>query len=135
MHLFLPLVAAVIYVVAALLVKRASDLGADIWRTPFDPAQPLTTPRDLDIGRPEVRTALADAVEAVTAAHLPLDAPIEVAQRYRSIGLHGCTEAEGCFNVIQPAGGLDPTGHYPDVASATSFSRSSPVMKSCGCSP
>ena len=33
MHLFLPLVAAVIYVVAALLVKRASDLGADIWRT------------------------------------------------------------------------------------------------------
>jgi drug/metabolite transporter (DMT)-like permease len=33
LHLLLPLVAAVIYVVAALLVKRASDLGADIWRT------------------------------------------------------------------------------------------------------
>ena len=32
MHLLLPLVAAIIYVVAALLVKRASDLGADVWR-------------------------------------------------------------------------------------------------------
>jgi drug/metabolite transporter (DMT)-like permease len=33
LHLFLPLVAAIIYVVAALFVKRASDLGADVWRT------------------------------------------------------------------------------------------------------
>jgi drug/metabolite transporter (DMT)-like permease len=33
LHLLLPLVAAVIYVVAALLIKRASDLGADVWRT------------------------------------------------------------------------------------------------------
>ena len=33
MHLFLPVTAAILYVVAALLVKRASDLGADVWRT------------------------------------------------------------------------------------------------------
>ena len=33
MHLFLPLFAAIIYVVAALLLKRASDLGADVWRS------------------------------------------------------------------------------------------------------
>lgn len=33
MQVLLPLVAAVIYVVAALFVKRASDLGADVWRT------------------------------------------------------------------------------------------------------
>ena len=32
-HLLLPLVGAVIYVVAALLLKRASDLGADVWRS------------------------------------------------------------------------------------------------------
>jgi drug/metabolite transporter (DMT)-like permease len=32
-HLFLPLTAAVVYVVAALLLKRASDLGADVWRS------------------------------------------------------------------------------------------------------
>lgn len=95
--------------------------GTDLWRTPFDPTQPLTTPRDLNTARTEVRTALADAVEALTAAHLPLDAPIDTAQRYQSIGLHGCTQEEGCFNAIQPAGGLDPNGHYPDVTSGTSF--------------
>ena len=33
MHLFLPLIAAVVYVVGALLLKRASDLGADVWRS------------------------------------------------------------------------------------------------------
>jgi drug/metabolite transporter (DMT)-like permease len=32
-HILLPLVSAVVYVVAALLLKRASDLGADIWRS------------------------------------------------------------------------------------------------------
>lgn len=33
LHLFLPLISAVIYVMGALLLKRASDLGADVWRT------------------------------------------------------------------------------------------------------
>ena len=33
LHLLLPLVSALAYVVGALLVKRASDLGADVWRT------------------------------------------------------------------------------------------------------
>jgi drug/metabolite transporter (DMT)-like permease len=32
-QLFLPLIAAVLYVIGALLLKRASDLGADVWRT------------------------------------------------------------------------------------------------------
>ena len=32
-HLILPLVAAMIYVVSALLLKRSSDLGAEIWRS------------------------------------------------------------------------------------------------------
>ena len=33
------------------------------WRVPFNPAQPLTTPRDLNAGDPEVQHALAEAVE------------------------------------------------------------------------
>ena len=32
-HLLLPLVSAVLYVVAALMLKRASDLGANVWRS------------------------------------------------------------------------------------------------------
>ena len=101
--------------------RATAAAGPDIWRTPFDPARPLSTPRDLNTGRADVRAALADAVEAVTAAHRPLDAPIDAAQRYQSIGLGGCTQFEGCFNTIEPPGGLDPTGHYPDVSFGTSF--------------
>ncbi len=33
MRLFLPLISAIAYVVGALLLKRASDLGAGVWRT------------------------------------------------------------------------------------------------------
>ena len=33
LHLLLPLISGVVYVVGALLLKRASDLGADVWRT------------------------------------------------------------------------------------------------------
>ncbi len=33
LHLVFPLISAVIYVAGALLLKRASDLGADVWRT------------------------------------------------------------------------------------------------------
>ena len=33
LHLILPLASAVVYVFGALLLKRASDLGADIWQT------------------------------------------------------------------------------------------------------
>jgi drug/metabolite transporter (DMT)-like permease len=33
LHLLLPLTSAIVYVAAALLLKRASDLGADVWRT------------------------------------------------------------------------------------------------------
>jgi drug/metabolite transporter (DMT)-like permease len=33
LHLLFPLISAVIYVAGALLLKRASDLGADVWRT------------------------------------------------------------------------------------------------------
>lgn len=32
-QLFLPLIAAMVFVIGALLLKRASDLGADVWRT------------------------------------------------------------------------------------------------------
>ena len=32
-HLLLPLISAIGYVVGALLLKRASDLGADVWRS------------------------------------------------------------------------------------------------------
>jgi acyl-homoserine-lactone acylase len=39
---------------------------------PFNPAHPLTTPRDLNTNDPDVRHALADAVQYFQANHIPL---------------------------------------------------------------
>lgn len=44
------------------------------WATPFDPEDPVHTPRDLVAEDPRVRTALADAVLALEGAGIPLDA-------------------------------------------------------------
>jgi acyl-homoserine-lactone acylase len=102
-------------------LRALGAAGDALWRTPFDPTHPLTTPRDLATGRPEVRAALADAVRVFTDAHLPPDLPLGTAQRYLSIPIHGCTQDEGCFNSIEPGGGLGTDGTYPDVAGGTGF--------------
>jgi acyl-homoserine-lactone acylase len=101
--------------------RALGTAGDAVWRTPFDPARPLTTPRDLAADRTDVRTALADAVRFFADAHLRPDLALGDAQRYLSIPIHGCTETEGCFNAIGPGGGLGTDGVYPDVVSGTSF--------------
>jgi len=101
---------------------RAMDAAGDaVWRVPFDPARPLTTPRELATGRPDVRAALADTARFFADAHLRPDLALGDAQRYLSIPMHGCTQAEGCFNAIEPPGGLETDGTYPDVTFGTSF--------------
>ncbi|MBV9446000.1 MAG: penicillin acylase family protein [Streptosporangiaceae bacterium] len=73
----------------------------DWWRVPFDPAQPLTTPRDLNTESPAVQAALADAVETFQADNVPLDIPLGAIQHYAGISLPGCTEGEGCFDRVE----------------------------------
>jgi acyl-homoserine-lactone acylase len=77
------------------------------WSVPFDPSQPVTTPRDLNTGDPAVQAALADAVEYFQAHGVPLDITLDAVQHYAGISLPGCTEGEGCFDRIEgntPAG-------------------------------
>ncbi|MDP9794637.1 acyl-homoserine-lactone acylase [Catenuloplanes nepalensis] len=98
------------------------------WTVPFDPADPVRTPRDFDATRPGVTTALADAVQAFTAAGLPADVPLADVQRYEGIGVHGCDGREGCFNVItadvtRPAAGVQ---HGSSFIMATELTRSGP---------
>jgi acyl-homoserine-lactone acylase len=45
------------------------------FNTPFDPADPINTPRDLDVTSPSVAQAFAAAIRAVTSAGFALDAP------------------------------------------------------------
>jgi acyl-homoserine-lactone acylase len=66
------------------------------WRTPYDPANPLTTPRGIDADKPDVQRALADAVQSTTS-----DPAATSARRWEGIPLPGCPGEKGCFNVIE----------------------------------
>jgi acyl-homoserine-lactone acylase len=68
-----------------------------LWSVPFDPRQPLTTPRGIDGSDPEVRRAFADAVRFA-------DNATRSARRWAGFSLHGCPEEKGCFNAIEAAG-------------------------------
>jgi acyl-homoserine-lactone acylase len=53
-------------------VARLPDQG--VWLKPFDPAEPLTTPRDLNTVNPQVRQAMADAIDSLRQRGIPFDA-------------------------------------------------------------
>ncbi len=57
--------------------RRASAVpAAELSRTPFDPADPVGTPRGLNTASPGVGRDLADAVAELRAAGITLDAPL-----------------------------------------------------------
>jgi acyl-homoserine-lactone acylase len=44
------------------------------WQVPFDPNDPVNTPRDLNENDPQVIQAMKDAIAALRARHVPMDA-------------------------------------------------------------
>lgn len=73
------------------------------WLTPFDPANPVDTPANLNLADPLVETAFADAVQALQDAGVPMDAPMGELQRS---GIHqdvipvfGGESFEGAFTI------------------------------------
>jgi acyl-homoserine-lactone acylase len=91
-------------------------------KVPFDPAQPLTTPRGINGNAPIAQHALADAVRFFRANHIPLDIPLGDTQHYASVPLPGCPDREGCFNVIEtPSPVLSTDGSYPGPLVGSSF--------------
>nr|WP_280724553.1 penicillin acylase family protein [Kitasatospora sp. MAA4] len=97
------------------------------WATvPYDPAQPLTTPRGVNGSSASVQKALADAVESFTAKKLPLDTTVGAMQKWAGVPLPGCTNLEGCFDIVQADAGSGASGAvYPtsadDGADGSSF--------------
>jgi acyl-homoserine-lactone acylase len=91
---------------------RAAEQIEDVWRQPFDPADPLNTPAGLNtdksIVRSELLTALENAVATVRAAGFALDAPLGEVQFRKTkngdIGLHGGPEFEGVLNKLETIG-------------------------------
>lgn len=97
------------------------------WAVPFDVADPARTPRGFDATRPQVGRMLADAVTAMGAAGLPVDVPLREVQKYAGIGVHGCSGAEGCFNVITVPRLTDPqVVHGSSFIMAVELTRSGP---------
>ena len=91
---------------------RAAGEIEDVWRRPFDPADPANTPAGLNTEKPIVRTellqALENAVATVRAAGFEFDAPLGEVQSYTTnsgeVGLHGGPEFEGVLNKLESFG-------------------------------
>jgi acyl-homoserine-lactone acylase len=90
---------------------------------PFDPADPVGTPRGLETtGNPAALRTLAAAVESLRAAGIALDAPLGALQGVtrggERIPLHGGPEYEGVFNKIEAR--FQGAAGYPDVTRSSS---------------
>ena len=102
---------------------RADDAAAGLWRVPFDPADPVNTPRGLNTEHPQVRVALGDAVRDLQNAGIPLDAGLrgwQYEQRgTERVPIHGGPGTLGVFNALNV--GWNATKGYPDVAHGSSY--------------
>jgi acyl-homoserine-lactone acylase len=92
------------------------------WLVPFSAADPLNTPRSYNGSDPRVLPALTAAVNDLTSKGIPLDVPLgrlQAEPRGKArIPIHGCTDQEGCFNVISTD--RDDQGRY-DPFTGSSF--------------
>jgi acyl-homoserine-lactone acylase len=92
------------------------------WRVPFDPADPVNTPRDPDPASDKLTDALRGAVADLQSKGIALDAPLGDLQAEprgsEQIGIPGCSENEGCFNIISTH--RDAAGRY-DPYTGSSF--------------
>jgi acyl-homoserine-lactone acylase len=80
------------------------------------------TPRGLDQSSPKIPAALTGAVEDLRAKGIALDVPLGELQAEprgsERIPIHGCSENEGCFNIITTE--RDAQGRY-DPFTGSSF--------------
>jgi len=103
--------------------RRANDLpDARLYRVPFDPAHPLTTPQGLNAGDPTVvealRQALGQAVVALQKQGFKLDSTrgemLYTQRDGKRIPLYGGCDAEGYFTVVCSQHMLDADGYSMD---------------------
>jgi acyl-homoserine-lactone acylase len=96
---------------------------AAIYDVPFDPADPVNTPRGLNTENSLVGAALADAVADLAGAQIPLDGTLREFQSEvrggKAIPIHGGPGSLGLFNAINVP--WDAQAGYPNVPHGTSF--------------
>ena len=95
-----------------------------VWQTPFDADDPVNTPRGLNVGDPQVKQALVDAVDRLQTLNLPLDAPLGsvqyVVRNGQHIPIHGGPGGIGVFNAINNSLSGTPGRGY-DVPHGSSY--------------
>lgn len=94
--------------------------GTNLWQVPFDPADPVHTPRGINASDPGVQRAFADTVRLFGDAGVAVDVPLDAVQQYEGVPIHGCRGPEGCFNVISVPGPPRP-GLTPEISHGSSF--------------
>ena len=103
-----------------------------VFRTPFDPADPVNTPRGLNTDNPQVGQALADAVKDLRDGGIPLDGKLRdyqtEARGAEKIPIHGGPGGQGVFNAISAT--WNGRG-YPDIVHGSSYVQA--VQLTAGC--
>ncbi len=109
-----------------------------LWAVPFDPADPVNTPRDLaaEALGDKLLKALGEAVAELDAAGIALDAPWGEVQRWRDgdefIPIHGGPGTAGVLNYQDarpaPSGGLVPV-HGTSYIQIVGFDEAGPVAE------
>ncbi|MFD5202323.1 acylase [Streptomyces sp. NPDC058375] len=104
--------------------KASAVPAAELWKTPFDPADPVRTPRGLNTAAPGVGRALADAVAELRAADIALDARLGkhqfVVRNGKRLPVGGGTESLGIWNKTEPVWNA-AEGGYTEVSSGSSY--------------
>lgn len=105
-------------------VLKLEALGGAQWRTPFDPAAPVSTPNTLNTANPGVRRAFGDAAAELRGAGIPLDAELGDYQSVtldngERIPLRGGAWAAGVLDVVEPV--WDPRHGNVDVRTGSSY--------------
>jgi acyl-homoserine-lactone acylase len=120
--------------IAAASPPGAEDLAAEeaYWRVPFDPADPVNTPRGFNAEHPAVRAALLRAATRIEEAGLPLDAPLKDVQfaerRGQRIPMPGGPTFSRMYLTLRPnIGYTDPFGPSNSYIQVVTFDANGPV--------
>ena len=100
----------------------------NLWAVPFDSADPVHTPRDLNVGDPAVRSQsmadLASAVKRLADGGIPLDSAwgavhFDTRGDGSIIPIHGGSGGSGVYNAISSGGLIDGVGYTPIFAGSS----------------
>ncbi|MHB1327023.1 MAG: penicillin acylase family protein [Gemmatimonadales bacterium] len=106
-------------------ITPAAQPEADLFATPFDPKDPIGTPRGLNAANPRVGRALAAAISNLRDSGIPLAAKLRDYQIEERAGhripIHGGPVPTGQYNLVMNGSGWVPGKGWSTIVHATSY--------------